>query len=110
VLDILSNRLGLDLHQESNRFKAKTEIMAVFERWFSVRNVEYFSKSFDDNRVTWAVFSTFKQAVKKTPDFSLEHPVFSTMEQPGIGYYPVPSSPFKFSEFQRLPLKLTRLL
>jgi 2-methylfumaryl-CoA isomerase len=109
-LNALGDRLGLNLRQEGNRFKARKEITAVFEPWFRVRTIEDFAKSFDDNGVTWSVFRTFKQAVEEDPDFSSQHPMFSTVEQPGIGCYPVPGSPFEFSEFERLSPKPAPLL
>lgn len=109
-LNALGDRLGLNLRQEGNRFKARKEITAVFEPWFRVRTIEDFAKSFDDNGVTWSVFRTFKQAVEEEPDFSSQHPMFSMVEQPGIGHYPVPGSPFEFSEFERLPPKPAPLL
>ena len=106
----LGDRLGLNLRQEGNRFIARKEITAVFESWFRVRTIEDFATSFDDNGVTWSVFRTFKQAVEEDPDFSVEHPMFSTVEQPGIGHYPVPGSPFEFSEFERLAPKPAPIL
>lgn len=109
-LNALGDRLGLNLRHEGNRFKARKEITAVFEPWFRVRTVEDFAKSFDDNGVTWSVFRTFKQAVEEDPDFSSQHPMFSAVEQPGIGCYPVPGSPFEFSEFERLSPKPAPLL
>ena len=99
----LGEKLGLNLRQEGNRFKARKEITAVFEPWFRARKVEDFAKAFDENGVTWSVFRSFKQAIEQDPDFSLAHPMFSPVEQPGIGCYPVPGSPLEFSEFERLP-------
>ncbi|HRF45614.1 MAG TPA: CoA transferase [Candidatus Competibacteraceae bacterium] len=103
--DALGEKLGLKLSQEGNRFRARKEITAIFEPWFRVRKIEDFAQSFDDNGVTWSVFRTFKQAIEEDPDFSSQHPMFSRVEQPGIGSYPVPGSPFEFSEFERLPPK-----
>lgn len=102
-LNALGEKLGLNLRQEGNRFKARKEITAVFEPWFRARKVEDFAKAFDENGVTWSVFRSFKQAIEEDPDFSLAHPMFSEVEQPGIGCYPVPGSPLEFSEFERLP-------
>ncbi len=102
-LNAIGEKLGLNLRQEGNRFTARKEITAVFEPWFRARKVEDFAKAFDENGVTWSVFRSFKQAIEQDPDFSLAHPMFSPVEQPGIGSYPVPGSPFEFSAFERLP-------
>lgn len=100
--DALGHRLGLNLNREGDRFKARQEITALLEPWFRARKVEDFAQSFDDNGVTWSVFRTFKQAVQEDPDLSLRHPMFDAVEQPGIGSYLVPGSPFEFGEFERV--------
>jgi 2-methylfumaryl-CoA isomerase len=65
--------------------------------------VEDFARPFDESGVTWSVFRSFKQAVQEDPDLSTRHPMFSLVEQPGIGEYLVPGSPFEFGEFERQP-------
>ena len=99
--DALGHRLGLNLNQEGDRFKAREEITALLKPWFRARKVEDFAPSFDGSGVTWSVFRTFKQAVQQDPDISTRHPMFSRVEQPGIGSYLVPGSPFEFGEFER---------
>jgi len=108
--DAMGSRLGLDLNQEGNRFKAREEITALLKPWFLARKVEDFARSFDENSVTWSVFRTFKQAVQEDPDLSVQHPMFSMIEQPGIGNYLTPGSPFEFSEFERQPPKRAAVL
>lgn len=102
-LDALGSRLGLNLNQEGDRFKAREELTALLQPWFLARKVEDFARAFDENGITWSVFRTFKQAIQEDPDFSTQHPMFSMLEQPGIGEYLTPGSPFEFSEFERHP-------
>ena len=101
--DALGSRLGLNLNQEGDRFKARKDITVLLQPWFLARKVEDFAQAFDENNVTWSVFRTFKQAIQEDPDFSVQHPMFSRIEQPGIGEYLAPGSPFEFSEFERQP-------
>lgn len=101
--DALGGRLGLNLNQEGDRFKARKDITALLQPWFLARKVEDFAHAFDINNITWSVFRTFKQAIQEDPDFSVQHPMFSRIEQPGIGEYLAPGSPFEFSEFERQP-------
>ena len=108
--DALSKRLGLDLNQEGDRFKARKEITALLEPWFRARQVEDFGKAFDDKGVTWSVFRSFRQVMAEDPDCSTQSPLFSQLEQPGIGEYLVPGSPFEFSEFARQPPQRAALL
>lgn len=99
--DALGQRLGLNLNQEGDRFKARKEITALLEPWFRARKVEDFAKPFDDAGMTWSVFRTFKQAVQEDPDISTQNPMFSMVDQPGIGRYLVPGSPLAFSKCER---------
>jgi 2-methylfumaryl-CoA isomerase len=100
-MNALGEKLGLKLNQEGNRFKARKEITAIFAPWFRARTVEDFAKSFDENGVTWSVFRSFKQLLEEDPDCSPRHPMFSMVEQPGIGSYLTPGSPLQFSGFSR---------
>ena len=56
------------------------------------------------------MFRTFRQAVREDPDFSTQHPMFGMIEQPGIGEYLVPGSPFEFGEFEREPPRRASVL
>jgi 2-methylfumaryl-CoA isomerase len=100
-LDALAQRRGLDLNEEGDRFRARKEIFAVFEPWFRARTVEEFGPQFDEAGVTWSVFRTFADVVADDPDCSPENPMFSLVEQPGIGTYPVPGTPLTFSALPR---------
>ena len=46
--------------------------------------------------VTWSVFRSFKQVVEEDPDCSTQNPMFSMLEQPGIGSYLAPGLPMEF--------------
>jgi len=97
----LGERLGLDLREEGNRFRARDEITAIFAPWFAARRVADFAESFDAAGLTWSEFRSFAEAVREDPDLSPENPLFSMLEQPGIGTFPVPGSPFDFSALER---------
>jgi len=93
----LAARLGLDLNDEGNRWRARTEITALLAPWFAARRVEEFASDFDAAGVTWSVFRDFATAIAEDPDLSTDNPMFSMLHQPGIGAYLVPGSPFTFS-------------
>ncbi len=100
-LDALGQRLGVDLNLEGERFKARKEITAVLEPWFRARTAEEFGPVFDAAGVTWSLFRSFGEVVREDPDCSPDSPMFSVIEQPGIGAYPVPGTPLEFSAFPR---------
>ncbi|MFL5333984.1 MAG: CoA transferase [Geminicoccaceae bacterium] len=99
----LGARLGLDLGREGDRFKARKELTALFAPWFAARSVADFAQAFAQQGVTWSEFRSYAQAVAEDPDLSTAHPMFELLEQPGIGSYLVPGTPFEFSAFAREP-------
>lgn len=97
----LGARLGLDLGLEGARYKARDEITAILRPWFAARAVADFAAEFDRAGVTWSVFRSFAEAVREDPDLSTENPMFTMLDQPGIGRYPVPGSPMSFGACAR---------
>jgi 2-methylfumaryl-CoA isomerase len=92
----LEARLGRRLRREGDRYLARAEIAALMRPWFAARRVADFAADFDAQGVTWSVFRSFAEAVRDDPDLSPDNPVFALVEQPGIGAYPVPGTPFHF--------------
>ncbi len=103
ALDALGVRLGLDLNDEGNRFRARREIAAILEPWFHARTFAEIQRVFDEHRVTWGPYRTVREALASDPDCSVANPMFSMVEQPGIGSYLMPASPLDFSRVPRLP-------
>jgi len=101
----LERRLGLDLRQEGNRWRARHEITEVLRPFFAGRRVEDFADAFDAAGVTWSVFRSFAQAAREDPDLTPDNPLFQELEQPGIGRYAMPGSPLGFSGSTDVPPK-----
>ncbi len=57
----LAERLGLDLDEEGNRFRARREISSRLEPWFSERRLNEVASALDEHDVLWAPYRTFKQ-------------------------------------------------
>jgi 2-methylfumaryl-CoA isomerase len=99
----LGERLGLDMQDEGNRFRARREIAHLLEPWFHARTLAEVQRIFDKQRVTWGPYRTVREAIENDPDCSTDNPLFSLVEQPGIGTYLMPTSPLDFSQVARLP-------
>ncbi len=100
-IEALGQRLGLDLRDEGNRYRARVEITKLFAPWFAARRVEDFASAFDRAGCTWSEFRSFAEAVRLDPDLSPDNPMFSFVDQPAIGRFPVPGTPFDFSALAR---------
>jgi 2-methylfumaryl-CoA isomerase len=101
----IGQRLNLDMNNEGDRFQAREEIARVLEPWFRARTLAEVRNIFDEQRVTWGVYRTVRETIETDPDCSTSNPMFNLVEQPGIGSYLMPGTPFDFSEVERLPPK-----
>jgi 2-methylfumaryl-CoA isomerase len=99
----LGRALQVDLAEEGERFRAREALAALFEPWFADRTLAEVRAAFDAHRVTWGPYRTVAQALAQDPDLSTAHPMFSMLEQPGIGSYLAPASPLDFAKVPRLP-------
>jgi len=101
----IGQQLDLDMNNEGDRFRAREEIASVLEPWFRARTLEEVRAVFDQHRVTWGPYRTVRGTIETDPDCSTDNPMFDVVEQPGIGSYLMPNTPFDFSEVERLPAK-----
>jgi len=99
----LATQSGLDLNEEGNRFRAREALAAIFTPWFAARTLAEVRAAFDAARVTWGPYRTVRQAIEQDPDLSTAHPMFTLLDQPGIGASLAPASPLNFSKVPRLP-------
>jgi 2-methylfumaryl-CoA isomerase len=97
----LEAKTGMTLKDEGNRWKLRHQITALMQGWFAARRVEDFAEDFNAKGLTWSIFRSVKEAVAEDPDLSDDNPIFSTLDQPGLGRFPVPGSPVSFSESAR---------
>ncbi|WP_213958814.1 MULTISPECIES: CoA transferase [unclassified Variovorax] len=98
----LAARLGLDLDEEGHRFRAREHIAALVAPWVAGRNLAQVADAFDGHGVCWTRYQTVTQLVQSDPACSTANPMFSHVEQPGIGRSLVPGLPLNFSGIKRV--------
>ncbi|MBQ61439.1 MAG: 2-methylfumaryl-CoA isomerase [Gammaproteobacteria bacterium] len=98
----LEVKLGVNLDLEGERFLARKAIAQLVEPWFKKYNYDEITSLFDQHGVCYGPYRSFKQMVEDDIDCSLDNPLFSMVEQPGIGEYLAPASPIRFSETKNL--------
>ena len=99
----LEERLGVDLAQEGDRYKARVEIAELVELWFAHHDYSDITSKFDEHGVCYGPYRSFAQMVESDIDCSIDNPLFSIVNQPGIGEYLAPSSPIRFTGNNNLP-------
>jgi 2-methylfumaryl-CoA isomerase len=106
----LAEKTSLDLAQEGNRFRARDALVAIFAPWFAARTLAEVRAAFDAARVTWGPYRTVRQAIEQDADLSTANPMFTWLDQPGIGRCLAPATPLHFSRVERLPAAPAPLL
>lgn len=102
AFDALARQLDADLDLEGVRFEHRAAITQVLKPFFDARAMDDFAASFDKAGVTWSRYRTFREAVEQDPDCSVDNPMFSMLDHPGIGAYLTPGSPIAFSGVERI--------
>ena len=80
---------------------ARKELGPLLEPAIAARPLDELSKIFDECGICWDKYQTIGELVRNDPDCSDDNPIFATIEQPGIGSYPVPSGAASFSAVDR---------
>lgn len=101
-MDRLAKRTGRDLEDEGVRWELRHDITEILRPWFASRRVEEFAEQFEARGLTWSIFRSVKQAVREDPDLSEANPMFSMLDQPGLGRFAVPGYPGEFSAKPRI--------
>jgi 2-methylfumaryl-CoA isomerase len=109
-IDQLANRLKLNFNKEGDRFRARREIARIFEPWFATRMLAEIRRLFNEHNVTWSQYRSVRETIEHDADCSTQNPMFSMVEQPGIGTYLMPGSPLDFSQVERLPVRRAPML
>ena len=102
-VDQLAARLGLDLNEEGNRFRARRELAALVGPRIASRSYADIEQAFNRLGVCWDRYQDIAQLVANDPECSPENPMFSTIEQPGVGSMLAAGLPLDFSACARIP-------
>jgi 2-methylfumaryl-CoA isomerase len=81
----VETRRGLDFAIEGDRFLARDELNPLFATWCGTRSLSEIRDAFDARGVCWGPYQSFLQLVSDDPRCSTANPLFSSVEQPGMG-------------------------
>ena len=99
----LEKELTLDFTNEGDRFKARRKLYELFAPWFAKNFFSDVRMAMDDGGVCWGPYQTVEDLEKNDPDCSTDNPLFSLIDQPGIGEYIVPSQAIQFTALDSEP-------
>ena len=96
-LEMIGPMLDVDLSTEGGRFEAREAIDAVVRPWFAAHTAAEAAAALSGAGVLQGEFQTFEELVNNDPWCSLENPLFSEIEQQGVGTVLAPRVPLSFS-------------
>lgn len=100
-MDLLAWRTGRNLADEGARWELRKEITDILAPWFAARPAHVIAQIFDAAKLTWSEFRTVQEAVSCDPDLSPDNPIFTELDQEGLGRFPVPGHVAAFSRMAR---------
>ena len=100
---------GVDLKTDAGRWNARAELCAVIEKWVASLSAAKVGAALKDAGALWAPYQTFHELVADKQNV-LDNPLFTVLDQPGIGRYPAAATPFQFGPVKREPPRVAPLL
>lgn len=99
----LEKKLQMDFDREGDRFRARERLAALFAPWFGQRDFTEASAELDRMEVCWGPYQTVAELVEQDAECSAANPLFSRVEQPGIGNLLTPSQALRFGALESAP-------
>ncbi len=99
----LEKELRMDFDREGDRFRARERLAALFAPWFAQRDFTDASAELDRLEVCWGPYQTVAELVERDAECSAANPLFSRIEQPGIGNLLTPSQALRFGALESAP-------
>jgi 2-methylfumaryl-CoA isomerase len=94
-LAMIGPMLDVDMDDEGGRYQARDAIAAVLAPWFAARRLEEVRLALDGSGVLWGPYQDFGQLVREDPRCSTRNPLFTEIQQPGVGKVLAPASPLQ---------------
>lgn len=91
---------GVDLKREADRWNARAEIVAVLEPWVASQSAADVAAALKKAGALWAPYQSFRE-LSHDKNAVLDNPMFTIVDQPGIGSYPVAATPVQFAAVPR---------
>lgn len=105
----LGAQLGVNLDREGARFEQREALSQLVAPWVAARSLAQVRASFDQHGVCWGRYQSVQQLLTEDPACSTSNPMFSQVEQPGIGTLLSPATPLRFDERRRPAAAAPRL-
>jgi 2-methylfumaryl-CoA isomerase len=99
----------VDLKTDAGRWTARAKLCAVIEPWVAAHSAADVGAALKKAGALWAPYQTFRE-LAADKDAVHDNPLFTVLDQPGIGRYPVAASPLQFGAVPRQPPRVAPTL
>lgn len=96
-LAMIGPMLDVDLDTEGGRYEAREAIDAVLRPWFARHTEAEAAAALAGAGVLQGTFRTFEQLVSEDPRCTTANPLFTMIDQPGVGQVLAPGMPVAYS-------------
>ncbi|KRF21269.1 mesaconyl-CoA isomerase [Nocardioides sp. Soil797] len=93
VVDTLAGALGADFDDEGDRYRHRGVLAGLVAEWFERHTTAEVEAALAQTRILWSPYRTFADLVADDARILREHPLFGTVDQPGVGRLLAPGSP-----------------
>jgi 2-methylfumaryl-CoA isomerase len=100
---------GVDLKTDAGRWTARASLIALIEPWVASLTAAEAGSALKQAGALWSPYLSFRE-LSRDADAVTGNPMFTELEQPGIGRYPVAATPLQFGAVPRQPPKPAPLL
>jgi len=100
---------GVDLKTDAGRWLARAELCALIEPWVAALTAAEVGVALKKAGALWAPYQTFRELAADKANVG-DNPLFTILDQPGIGRYPVAASPLQFGAVPRQPPRTAPVL
>jgi 2-methylfumaryl-CoA isomerase len=90
----------VDLKTDAGRWTARAQLIEVIEPWVAKLTADEVSARLKKAGALWAPYLSFRELANDR-DAVQDNPMFTVLDQPGIGRYPVAASPLQFGAIPR---------
>jgi 2-methylfumaryl-CoA isomerase len=94
AVSALAEALGVDFATEGDRYRYRDVLSGLFATWFADHTAEQITAALSDSTVLFERYRTFAE-VAEGPKVTA-NPLFSRLQQPGVGDYFAPGMPAAF--------------
>ena len=96
-LDMIGPLMEVDMATEGGRFTARHAIAAVIEPWFARQTLAEVKQALTGKGVLWGIYQDFRQLVAEDERCSTANPLFTLVDQAGLGKVLSARAPLAFS-------------